>query len=132
MIMHTPTTLRELANAIEAAQREEPCEFYHDVDGRWCPASLDNYKSWIGSGLRYRPAPKQQMRAWSKLEDVPFNCWISGAHQLRQFRFFVICVDTHGIHVADASGCGILTWDSLSVREWTTDGITFHKCEVPA
>lgn len=128
----TPHQLRELADAVEAANAGKPVEWYDSAVEKWRTEGALNPKVWSAEIAR-RPKPEPVTRDWTA-KDVPPVCWLKLKTQLQDdFITKVLSVGETGIRAVNEDGDIVfVTYHQLSQRGalFSTDLREFKPCKV--
>jgi len=122
---YTPEQLRQIADAMQAHQLGKAVECKFPDDPKW----TDAIPIWsLDEGCLYRPKPEPKVRAWSKRDDVPLNCWLRPKHA------GVFCGAVVGFYATGlrfiSSTVEEVDYSKIHHFEHSTDRKTWHPCVV--
>lgn len=125
--------LKQTGLALIAASEGKPWQWMDSL-GVWNESHLEQsygLRHYLAENYPLRPKPQPAMRAWSKPEDVPLNCWLRFPIAF-EHHTFICSVGSPGIWLGGASEC--ITWLDLAgdKAEYSIDRINWKPCTIEA
>ena len=126
----TPEQLKDLRDAIDATINGKQIQFRNCSIAEWTDHRTDEQPNFALKGCLYRPKPAPTTRPWSWHSDVPSPvCWIRGDGILAMM---IVAFSTDGSGFILGNISEVYSWSDILTRrlEYSTDRVTWHKCEV--